>query len=105
MDGNEVYAIMLPVPQGKPIEQQVINPANGGTYGENSVMAIEHLFCHIPELEPMFVPDLSLPTKFKRFQGEKVHFCKVLVPGLPNEPFKVFEPILQFIESKIPKHW
>ncbi|WP_299398737.1 AAA family ATPase [uncultured Gelidibacter sp.] len=103
MDDNEVYAIMLPVPNGKPIEQQVINAATGGTYGENSLMAIEHLFCHIPELDPMFVADLSLPSQFKRFQGDKVNFCKNIISTLPDEPFEVFDPIFKFIESKIPQ--
>lgn len=101
MENTEVYAIMLPVPNGKPIAKQVINAATGGTYGENSLMAIEHLFCHIPELDPMFVADLSLPTQFKRFQGDKVHFCKNVILTLPDEPFTVFEPIFKFIESKI----
>lgn len=102
MENNEVYAIMLPVPKGKPIEKQVINDEGGGTFGENAVMAIEHLFSHLPELEPMFVEDKRLPSKFKRFHGEKVEFAKVKVPTFPDECFEVFKPVFDFIESRIP---
>ena len=100
MDGYEVYALMLPVPNGKPIAQQVINDAIGGTYGENSLLAIEHLFHHVPGITGMFEPDLSLPSKFLRFKGDKVNFCKNLVPTFNDEPFHVFKPIFDFIISK-----
>lgn len=100
MQDNEVYAIMLPVPKDKPIQKQVINNAGGGTYGENAIMAIEHLFSHLPELASMFVEDTKLPSKFKRFHGDKVAFSKKIVPTLPDECFEVFRPIFDFIESK-----
>jgi ABC-type Mn2+/Zn2+ transport system ATPase subunit len=103
MDKNEVYAIMLPVPKGKPIAAQVINPDTSQTYGEHSLMAIEHLFCHIPELGNLFQTDLSLPSKFKRFQGDKVEFAKKTVPTLGKENFDVFQPMFDFIKSKCPK--
>jgi predicted ATPase len=102
MPDNEVYAIMLPVPFGKPIEAQVINKETGGTFGEHSVMAIEHLFSHLPELDAMFVEDKKLPSKFKRFHGEKVEFAKAKVPTFPIDCFEVFKPIFDFIENKIP---
>ncbi|MGJ1319227.1 AAA family ATPase [Sphingobacterium spiritivorum] len=104
MDGNEVYAIMLPVPNGKPITQQVVNAATGGTFGEHSLMAIEHLFQHIPAITDMFEPDRSLPSQFLRFQGDKVNFSKNLVPTFDDEPFQVFKPIFDFIETKIPQN-
>lgn len=104
MDDNEVYAIMLPVPNGKPITKQVVNVATGGTFGEHSLMAIEHLFQHIPAIEAMFEPDLSLPSQFLRFQGDKVNFSKNLVPTFDDEPFQVFKPIFDFIENKIPQN-
>jgi predicted ATPase len=103
MEDNDVYAIMLPVPKGKPIEVQVINIETGGTFGEHSVMAIEHLFSHLQELDHMFVADLNLPTQFKRFHGDKVNFCKNIAPTFPDDCFEVFKPIFDFIESKIPK--
>lgn len=62
MKDQEVYAIMLPVPKGKPIERQVINIDGGGTFGENAVMAIEHLFSHLSELDSMFIEDKRLPS-------------------------------------------
>ncbi len=102
MKDNEVYAVMLPVPKDRPIEKQVINIDGGGTYGENAVMTIEHLFSHLPEIESMFVIDNKLPSKFKRFHGDKVDFAKLKVPTFPDDCFEVFRPIFDFIESKIP---
>ena len=66
-------------------------------------MAIEHLFSHLPELEHMFVPDLSLPSKFKRFQGDKVNFAKNIVPAIPSEHFEVFRPMFEFIRNECEK--
>lgn len=102
MDGEEVYAIMLPAPYGKEMAKQVINADTGGTFGEYSLLAIEHLFHHVPDISSMFEPDLNLPSKFLRFKGDKVNFCKVVVPKLQDEPFQLFKPIFDFIASKIP---
>lgn len=97
---QEVYAMMLPVPN-QPIAAQVINPDTGKTYGEYSVMAIEHLFCHLPGLDAMFVVNQELPSKFKKFEGDKVHYAKSIVPKLGTENFEVFIPMFNFIKSKI----
>ncbi|MBU4538135.1 MAG: AAA family ATPase [Weeksellaceae bacterium] len=102
MANKEVYAMMLPVPKGKPIEDQVINKITGGTFGENAVMAIEHIFSHLPKVASMFKEDIKLPIPFKRFHGDKVDFAKLKVPTFPDECFEVFQPMFDFIESKIP---
>ena len=101
LNDHEVYAIMLPVPKDKSIKNQVINPETGRTYGENSLMAIEHLFCHIPEFESLFEIDQELPSKFIKFSGDKVKFAKIEVPKIAAEHFEVFRPMFEFITSKI----
>lgn len=103
MEDKEVYAMMLPVPIGKPIESQVINPSTGDTFGERSLMAIEHLFCHISKLKHMFVVDINRPDNFIKFQGDKVDFAKKIVPTLDKIDFEVFKAMFEFIKSKIPK--
>lgn len=101
LPGHEVYAIMLPVPKDKPIQNQVINQETGKTYGEYSVMAIEHLFCHLEEISDKFTPDLSIPSKFLKFRGNKVTFAKDIVPNLKKEDFECLIPLFEFIEKKI----
>lgn len=99
---EEVFALMLPVPSGLEITSQVINETDGSHWGERSLMAIEHLFMHIPNLNEYFEIDESRPEKFKKFCGNKVEFAKSVVPNLDREHFEVFRPLFEFIESKIP---
>lgn len=102
MDDHESYALMLPVPEGQPMATQVINPA-GGNWGENSVLGIEHLFQHIPEITEKFEVDPSIPTQFRKFNGNKVAFAKEIVPVIAAEHFEIFRPMFDFIVSKIEK--
>ena len=97
----EVYAIMLPVPKDKPVECQVKNKETGGTYGDRSLLGIEHLFCHIDGCKKFFEKDISRPDKFIKFKGDKVSFAKMEVPKIPKAEFEVFRPIFDFIKSKI----
>lgn len=50
----------------------------------------------------MFIADLNLPTQFKTFQDDKIHLSNFVIFTLPDEPFYVFDPIFELIESKIP---
>ena len=100
---KEVFAIMLPVPMGLEITGQVINPANGNHWGDRSLMAIEHLFMHNPDLSTLFVADDKRPDGFKKFCGDKVSFAKEVVPTLEKEYFEIFEPVFDIIKSKIPE--
>lgn len=100
LNDHESYALMIPVPQGKPMEAQVLNPT-GGNWGENSVLGIEHLFQHIPGITERFQPDQSIPTQFQKFTGDKVTFAKEIVPTIDDEHFEIFRPMFEFIISKI----
>jgi predicted ATP-binding protein involved in virulence len=104
IEGNppkNVYAIMLPAPVGLEITNQVINPANGNHWGDRSLMAIEHLFMHHPNLTDSFIVDESRPDSFKKFTGSKVRFAKDVVPTIDKEYFEVLEPMFEFINEKI----
>ena len=101
-ENHEVYAIMLPVPKGKPIANQVVNKDGGGTFEDRSLMCIEHLFCHVNGVNEYFEKDLSKPEQFLKFNGDKVIFAKKIVPTIPKEEFEVFRPLFDFIKSKVP---
>ncbi|MDY0181265.1 AAA family ATPase [Aliarcobacter skirrowii] len=96
------YALLLPVPNTEPIKKQVINPHNGETYGNKSLLTIELLFYGISGLEDYFTVDVTRTDSFIKFisDGQKVHFAKNVVPTLDEKYFKVFEPIFEFIKSK-----
>lgn len=101
LEGKDVYAIMLPVPDNG-IKQQVINSVTGECYNDKSVMTIEHLFYSY--LNPdKFKVDTSTPGNPKRFNGEKVPFAKNTIPDLPVEAFEIFRPMFGFIKNKIPQ--
>jgi len=96
------YALLLPVPNTDPIKKQVINPHNGETYGNKSLLTIELLFYGISGLEDYFTVDVARTDCFIKFisDGQKVHFAKDVVPTLDEKYFKVFEPIFEFIKTK-----
>lgn len=104
IEGNQsknVFAIMLPAPEGLEITNQVVNPANGNHWGDRSLMAIEHLFMHHPKLTDSFVVDESRPDSFKKFKGNKVRFAKDVVPTIEKEYFDVLKPMFEFIQAQI----
>ena len=104
IEGNppkEVYALMLPAPADLEITNQVINPLTGNHWGDRSLMAVEHLFMHHPNLTDSFVIDESRPDGFKKFTGSKVRFAKDIVPTIEKEYFEVLEPMFEFIIDKI----
>ncbi|WP_417326910.1 AAA family ATPase [Halarcobacter sp.] len=96
------YALLLPVPNTDPIKKQVINPNTSTTYGNKSLLTIEHLFYDVPGLEGYFQEDISRTDNFIKFIGDsqKVTFAKDIVPGISPEYFKAFEPIFDFIKDK-----
>jgi predicted ATPase len=101
-DPEQVFAIMLPVPADLEITKQVLNEDTGKHWGDKSLMAIEHLFMHHPDLGTFFKIDDSRPDNFKKFIGEKVQFAKTTIPQISREYFEVFIPLFEFIKSKIP---
>lgn len=100
-NGVPGYAMLLPVPIGLSVRNQVCNPANGRTYGENSRLTIELLFRDVPGLEQYFSTDLDHPAHWQQFNGNKVVFAQQVVPNIPRQYFEPFRPIFDFIQNKI----
>jgi predicted ATPase len=99
--GYEGYAMLLPVPNGLSIRNQVFNANTGKTYEGDSRLTIELLFRDVPELAAYFVVDSSDKAGWIKFQGAKVHFAETIIPTLGVEHFEVFRPIFDFVRSKI----
>jgi predicted ATPase len=99
---QESYAMLLPVPNSEPIRNQVINPDTGATYGNKSLLTIEHLFYGIPGLDQYFQVDTSRTDNFIKFvsDAQKVSFAKEVVPTIDVIHFEIFKPIFEFIKSK-----
>jgi len=98
-----LFSILLPVPDIEEIKKQVINSHTGGHYGNNSLLTIEHLFYGQDGLDIFFTVDVNRPDKFIKFKSDsaKVNFAEEIVPKLPQNAFKHFKPIFNFITSKI----
>ena len=97
---NEGYALLLPVPAGLSIKNQVLNLSTGGTFKHNSLLTIELLFHDVPGLGSYFGIDSERTDGFKKFVGNKVNFAKQTVPSLEPSCFSFFEPIFAFIASR-----
>lgn len=95
------YAILLPVPAGLSVRNQVCNPATGKIYGDESRLTIELIFRDISGLEHHFAADPDHPASWVKFIGSKVAFAQEVVPGLDRQHFEAFRPMFEFIESKI----
>lgn len=95
------YAILLPVPTIESISRQVINPNTHGNYGTKSLLTIELLFSHLPELNIHFTTDVNRTDGFKKFIGKKVNFAKNIVPTIASEHFEIFRPMFDFIRATI----
>lgn len=99
--GNDGYALLLPVPDKEPIKSQVINAAMKRTYGGSSLLTIEHLFHGLKETEAHFCKDESRPDRFIKFAGDKVNFAKNIVPALDAKHFEAIRPIFDFVLKTI----
>jgi hypothetical protein len=93
--------MLLPVPAGSSIRDQVINPATGAHYRAKARLTIELLFRDVPGLEAHFEIDPTRPGNCIRFKGKKARFASRIVPGLDAAHFEVFRPIFDFVRSKI----
>lgn len=102
---HESYAILLPVPTDDPLKSQVINPHTGTTYGNKSLLTIEHLFYGVDGLDDYFVADTNRTDNFIKFisDGQKVTFAKEVVPSLDKEAFEPFKAIFDIVQSNIPE--
>ncbi|WP_394659251.1 ATP-dependent endonuclease [uncultured Novosphingobium sp.] len=100
-DNRPGYALMLPVPVGLSVRNQVCNANTGRTYGDQSSFTIELLFHDVAGLEAHFAVDPEHPAGWRRFIGDKVHFAQDVVPGLDAQHFEPFRSIFDFIQAKI----
>jgi predicted ATPase len=97
----EGYSMLLPVPAGLSIRNQVINPATGAHYRAEARLTIELLFRDVPGLEAHFEIDPTRPGNCIRFIGKKTRFASRTVVGLDVAHFEVFRPIFDFVSSRI----
>ncbi|MFM9872971.1 MAG: AAA family ATPase, partial [Fimbriimonadaceae bacterium] len=97
---SEGYGLLLPVPLGLSIRNQVLNPISGESYKHHSLLTIELLFHDVPGLETHFAEDTERPDNFRKFNSDKVNFACNVVPGLDSAHFEVFRPIFEFVLSK-----
>ena len=92
--------MLLPVPAGLSIRDQVINPATGEHYKSEARLCIELLFKDVPGLERHFEVDPTTPGNSTRFKGKKTNFASKVVPNIDAPHFEVFRPIFDFVLSK-----
>lgn len=97
----EGYSMLLPVPAGLSIRDQVVNPITGQHFKAEARLTIELLFKDVPNLEEHFEVDLTRPGNCIRFKGKKTRFATRVVPALAAEHFEVLRPIFDFVLSKI----
>jgi predicted ATPase len=97
----EGYSLMLPVPSGLSIRNQVVNLATGQHFGAEARMPIELLFRDVPGLEAHFDIDPTRPGNCVRFKGKKTDFASHVVPSLDAVHFEVFRPIFTQIQSRL----
>ena len=100
-DNQPGYAIMLSIPAGLSVRNQVCNAATGLTFGDQSSITIELLFHDVPGLQDHFAVDPEHPAGWRRFIGSKVHFAQEVVPGLNAAHFEAFRPVFDFIIGRI----
>lgn len=95
------YAMLLPVPAGLSVRNQVFNQATGLTFGDKSRLTIELLFRDVGGLEAHFAVDPEHPAGWEKFIGNKVAFAQEVVPGLDAQHFEPFRSVFEFIQAKI----
>lgn len=98
---QEGYAMLLPVPVGLSVREQVWNPVTNRTWGGESRLTIELLFRDVPGLERHFGIDVNDRAGWEAFQGDKVNFAENVVPNLAEQHFECFRPSFDFIEATI----
>lgn len=97
----EGYALLLPVPNGLSVRNQVWNANANRTFEGESRLSIELLFRDVPGLERHFAVDVTDRAGWTKFIGDKVTFANEVVPGIAPEHISVFRPIFDFVLSRI----
>jgi len=95
------YALMLPVPDGLSVRNQVWNQNTNANYGGQSRLTIELLFKDAPGLEQHFSIDPNSPAGWYKFVGNKVHFAGEVVPAIGAAHFECFRPLFEFVKGII----
>lgn len=100
---KESYVMLLPVPENPRIKRQTIrSDGSNKTFGDEARLTIELMFYGPTHLDQYFDTEECVGGGERVFfKGDKDGFARKVVPTLPSESFKVFEPIFNFIESKI----
>lgn len=95
---NNIFVILLPVPENNKIREQVIENGNK-TYGNASVLTIEHLFYDNSQLQNFFKEEKGPGgSAIIKFSGDKTKFSEK-IKSLNSEDFKNFGPIFKKIEE------
>lgn len=95
------YFMLIPVPAGLSVRNQVVNPVTNQHYKAASLLPIELLFHDVPSLANWFCDDASRPGNFRTFRGSKTEFAANVVPTLAGEHFNCFRPLFEYIEGEI----
>ncbi|CAG20206.1 ATP-dependent nuclease [Photobacterium profundum] len=99
--GGDAFAIMLPIPNNRIIQQQVFTDDTLTTHHKGrSSCAIEHIFYGVEGLDQYFNSEPVPGGRLIKFQGCKTTFAKEIVPTLASEHFETFRPVFEFIRQK-----
>ena len=104
IENKKGYVFLLPVPPNQKIREQVIkSEKTKQTFLHESRLTVELLFYGHKQTEKFFDSENCPGGSKVVFNWDKDKFAKEIIPNLPEESFKIFEPIFTFIESKIKK--
>lgn len=97
----EGYAMLLPVPAGLSVRNQVWNANANRTFEGESRLSIELLLKDVPGIDRHFAVDVNDRAGWIKFNGDKLKFAAEVVPQIPPEHLLVFKPIFDFVLSRI----
>jgi hypothetical protein len=93
--------MLLPVPAGLSVRNQVWNANANQTFEGESRLSIELLFRDVPGLENHFAVDVKDRAGWIKFVGDKVQFAEKIVPTIDAQYFSAYKPIFDFVLNKI----
>ena len=99
---GEAYALMLPIPQNKQIQNQVFKDDSLTSHFEGkSYCMIEHEFYGLAETADYFVNEtVTGGGNVIKFNGNKTNFASDVVPSLSSEAFEPFRYMLNWIKDQ-----
>lgn len=101
----DVYFMLLPVPEGHSLVDQVVNPKSKAHYKAESRFSIEHYFHGLKGLDEYFLQDEKRPrsTCIKFAEKQKFKFATEIIPSLEKEAFEGLRPLFEFIRKAAQK--